>query len=555
MLIRDPIALERYSASRRVWQGIPGIARTRGGRTFICFYSGDVKETYGNYAVVLKSDDGKNFGEPILVAHKTGHFRCFDPVLWIDPLGRLWFFWNVMPGEEVMATVCENPDADTLVFGEELCIGRGIMMNKPLVLSTGEWLFPIAIWRMDLCNDMRKKALRADDVAGSYVYRSSDNGKTFVKLGYADVRNRSFDEHMVMELDNGVLRMLVRLNDGIGESYSYDRGKSWSRGAQTELGGPNSRFFIQKLRSGRVLLINHYKFQGRNNLTALLSEDDGRTFPYTLLLDGRDSVSYPDAIECDDGFIYVVYDRERGCFKHSLKEVYADAREILTAKITEADIINGALCTEGSYLQGVASRLDTLAADIEDPFLDPVTDDATFAHLLIEGKHSDPIGMIFEKYPVNCVDAVHFDTQKLDTMIARFEESGRRDEALLREIVTLIRRAPHFEKNVSPIVIRAKEYIDSHLAEDFSVSELAEGLGISRYYLAHLFKDVTGTGITEYRNEMRLTRAKHLLVNTAKSIGDIAQELGFCTAAYFAEVFARSEKVSPGEFRKYHQIK
>ena len=66
MLIRDPIALERYSASCRVWQGIPGIARTRGGRTFICFYSGDVKEMYGNYAVVLKSDDGKNFGEPIL---------------------------------------------------------------------------------------------------------------------------------------------------------------------------------------------------------------------------------------------------------------------------------------------------------------------------------------------------------------------------------------------------------------------------------------------------------------------------------------------------------
>ena len=44
-------------------------------------------------------------------------------------------------------------------------------------------------------------------------------------------------------------------------------------------------------------MINHKDFTGRNNLTAFLSEDGGKTWPYTLLLDARSGVSYPDVIE------------------------------------------------------------------------------------------------------------------------------------------------------------------------------------------------------------------------------------------------------------------
>ena len=178
MLITDRSLLEKFDSRHRVWQGIPGIARTKKGRTFISFYSGETSETYGNYAVLLKSDTNTDFGEPIVAIKKEGKFRCFDPVLWIDPLGRLWFFWNVMPGEEVYAAICENPDADELIWGDEFYVGRGIMMNKPTVLSSGEWLFPIAVWKTDIYPNFRKGGLKDDEKAGSYVYKSSDNGKT-----------------------------------------------------------------------------------------------------------------------------------------------------------------------------------------------------------------------------------------------------------------------------------------------------------------------------------------------------------------------------------------
>lgn len=552
MLITDPKKLKQFNTAHRVWQGIPGIAHTNGGRTFVSFYSGNVKETYGNYAVLILSEDETHYSEPIAVAYKTGEYRCFDPVLWIDPLDRLWFIWNVMPGEEVMAAICDNPDAAELVWSEEFCIGRGIMMNKPTVLSTGEWLFPIAIWKLDIYNNFRIRALTDSDVAASYVYKTCDNGKTFVCLGGADVPNRSFDEHMVYEMNNGVLRMLVRLHNGIGESLSYDRGKQWSAGHSTDFGGPSSRFFIQKLRSGRVLLINHYRFRKRNNLTALLSEDDGITFPYSLLLDERDSVSYPDAMECTDGTIRIVYDRERGCFLSSLEDAYASAREILTACITEKDIIEGTLVSPHSYLKRVACKLSRLSEDEADPYAFSVTDPTEFVKSLLENSNCDPIETVFEKFPLDCTEYNTHKFKKLDALITQFKASDSRDEKLLKQIVNIASGASGVQKRY-PIVKQVCEYMKAHLSEELTNAQLATEFHISVYYLSHVFKSVTGTTLTEYKNELRLTRAKLLLKNSTLGISQIACEVGYENASYFTEVFSKSETISPKKYRQLHQ--
>lgn len=551
MLITDKKELRHFYADHRVWQGIPGIVCTSGGREFISFYSGNTKETYGNFAVIIMRDKGNSFSEPIAVAEKIGRYRCFDPVLWIDPLKRLWFIWNVMPGEQVMASICDDPDADELIWGEEFCIGRGIMMNKPIVLTSGEWLFPIAIWRLDLYYEFRKSGLSADDIAGSYVYKTTDNGESFVRMGCADIRDRTFDEHMVLENDNGVLTMLVRTKYGIGVSYSYDRGKNWSYGENSGLGGPNSRFHICRLRSGRVLLINHVNYINRDHLTALLSEDGGKTFPYTLLLDERNDVSYPDAMEGEDGYIYIVYDRERGGFKKSLDEAYSNNREILTARLKEDDIIAGRLVSEGSYLKKVANKLGVLAPDCPDPYLKKSVSDIV-NEIILQDKESI-LNAIFEQYPVNCTNTTDFDVKKLDRMIDSFEASAHKDERLLTEIISLLEKAPSRDESIQHIIDRAQKYIEANLMHDVSLSSIAEHMNVSKYYLSHLFRTVTGITITEFRNELRLTAAKNMLIHTQKSIDEISEETGFSSAAYFTEIFTRAEKIPPSKYRRYHQ--
>ena len=144
-------------------------------------------------------------------------------------------------------------------------------------------------------------------------------------------------EHMIVERKDGTLWMLMRIKDGIAESISNDGGVTWSAPTRSAIEGPGSRFYISRLRSGRLLLVNHLGFartgpgpEKRSHMTALLSGDDGKTWPHKLLLDERKEVSYPDAVEAEDGRLYIIYDRGR----------YSE-REILMAATSENDILAG----------------------------------------------------------------------------------------------------------------------------------------------------------------------------------------------------------------------
>ena len=270
MFIKEKNKLHTFSSKRRVWQGMPTIAVTKKGRIFSAFYSGGTSECGENFVVLLKSDDQKSFGEPIGACYSP-HGRCFDPCLWIDPLGRLWLFWSFQPTHEegTYAVICEEPDEYELSWSKPFFVGHNVMLNKPTVLSSGEWLFPISIWE----NSLRKiypVDIKTSRKTGAFVYKSVDNGKTFKAIGSTIIKNRSFDEHMIVEMKDGSLIMLIRSQNGIVLSKSVDRGYSWFQNEENFLEGPSSRFFISRLKSGRILLVNHYNFNGRNNLYAFI---------------------------------------------------------------------------------------------------------------------------------------------------------------------------------------------------------------------------------------------------------------------------------------------
>ena len=551
MLITDTKKLEKYRTEHRVWQGVPAIAHTKGGKTYVAFYSGMTKETFGNYVVVLRDNGDLKFSEPVIAVENEGKSRAFDPVLWIDPFDRLWLVWSVWPDEAVYGAICENPDAEELKFGESFYIGRGIMMNKPIVSEDGSWFFPIYQPPLDMFLEMRTK-LTEDDVSMAYAYKSSDNGKSFMRLGGVAARERSYDENMIVELNSGVLAMYVRTTVGVGVSYSYDRGNHFSKCTSSEFSGPDSRFHISKLKSGRILFINHYEFSGRTNLYAMLSEDGGKSFPYKLQLDER-YVSYPDADEAEDGFIYIAYDRERGGFSSSLNAVYQHAREILVAKITEEDILAGKIVNPDSRLKVIASKLGKLAEGDPDPYRDEALSNAELAKALIHKEKSEIVAAVFEKYPMNCLNPSREGLREVDALAKKFSEGEAKDIALLEKLISAVRERPGNRGQIYPVVNAAKAYIDAHLSENTSVSEICDALGVSLYYLCHLFKNVTGSTMTEYRNEMRIFRAKRMLLCSEAGVGDIAAELGFATASYFSELFAKSENVSPTEYRKLHK--
>ncbi|MEZ5948006.1 MAG: sialidase family protein [Planctomycetaceae bacterium] len=269
--------LPEHAVTNRAFQGIPSLALAPGGRLWANWYAGMTPgEDHNNYVVVSTSGDQGHTWREVLVIDPDGPgpVRTYDPELWLAPTGRLYVFWAQAIGHEgtvagVWCVHTDEPDRETPRWSEPRRLTDGIMMCKPLVLSTGEWCLPASTWR------------KTDHSARMIV--SADAGKTWSLRGAAHVPEeaRQFDEHMLVERRDGSLWMLVRTKYGIGESVSTDRGQTWTEVKPSGIAHPSARFFISRLHSGNLLLVKHGpidKPTGRSHLMAFVSRDEGQTW-------------------------------------------------------------------------------------------------------------------------------------------------------------------------------------------------------------------------------------------------------------------------------------
>jgi predicted neuraminidase len=327
-------AAEPFAERRQTWLGIPGIERTVKGRVFSSWFTGGPKEPSPENIVLLcySDDQAKTFTPPQIMAEPKNGTRCFDPTLWIDPKGRLWYIFNRGNQDtavhDVHARICDDLDATPPVFGPEFRVGYegpyAFRMNKPTVLSTGEWIMPVT----HATEPIHAWFPFADQLQGVGI--SNDEGKTWKLHGALSMPKWAL-ECMITELKDGRLWLLSRTGSGfLWESHSSDKGRTWAEPKATRISNPGSRFFIRRLASGNLLLINHYKFKGRSHLYAQLSTNDGQKWNEGLLLDERSGVSYPDGVQDKDGLIWITYDRDR----------QGDG-EILLAKFKEEDVLAG----------------------------------------------------------------------------------------------------------------------------------------------------------------------------------------------------------------------
>lgn len=296
-----------YEELTRNWQGVTSIEVTDGGRLYASWVSGDNGEPRaGNYDVIVYSDDGgKTWNDLWIIDHPNELVKINDAQLWKDPDGKLWIFYcqsktgNTFDRTTgVWCVTVDDPDAQQPQHSEPRRLFNGLLRNNITVLSDGTWLaFP---------NDF------VDDT-NTIVYASVDKGQTWqIRGGAYAPQAYNFDETMAVELTDGRLWMLIRNSSGkLLESYSEDGGYTWTDAVYTDIVNPCSRFYIDRLPSGNLILINNNTASGRDKMTAFISEDDGKTWKYQCLLDDRPSTTYPDAGITDDGVIYAIWDQGR----------------------------------------------------------------------------------------------------------------------------------------------------------------------------------------------------------------------------------------------------
>jgi len=95
--------------------------------------------------------------------------------------------------------------------------------------------------------------------------------------------------------------------------------------------------------------------------------------------------------------------------------------------------------------------------------------------------------------------------------------------------------------------------VEANLANsELSVEDVARSLGISRVQLYRKVKALLGTGVTDFIQGLRLTKARQQLLDTELTIAEVAYRLGFTSPSYFSASFKARYQISPSEFRALH---
>lgn len=98
-------------------------------------------------------------------------------------------------------------------------------------------------------------------------------------------------------------------------------------------------------------------------------------------------------------------------------------------------------------------------------------------------------------------------------------------------------------------VALALRFIHDHAAQPIAVKEIARASRLSRRMLELRFRRSVGCTIHEKIQDVRLERAKRLLIETDQSIGKVAQAAGFASSGYFSKVFHRAMGMPPADYR------
>lgn len=106
------------------------------------------------------------------------------------------------------------------------------------------------------------------------------------------------------------------------------------------------------------------------------------------------------------------------------------------------------------------------------------------------------------------------------------------------------------EKQEERTITGITRYLQEHLAEEISLSVLAEQFHLNPQYISQLFKSEIGVNFLAYLTNIRMEKAKKLLLSTSLSIAEVADQAGYRDYRVFTKAFKKSEGITPSQYRR-----
>jgi AraC-like DNA-binding protein len=125
------------------------------------------------------------------------------------------------------------------------------------------------------------------------------------------------------------------------------------------------------------------------------------------------------------------------------------------------------------------------------------------------------------------------------------------------QLLTIIRQAAaldgisgkqeHRPNRYSEQIMR---WIDHHLSDEFDLGQLADQLHLSKFYVSRLFREETGSSITEYLRARRMMQACHLLDTSDLSVEQVGSAIGLANTSHFIHTFRETMGQTPLQYKK-----
>lgn len=96
---------------------------------------------------------------------------------------------------------------------------------------------------------------------------------------------------------------------------------------------------------------------------------------------------------------------------------------------------------------------------------------------------------------------------------------------------------------------QAIEYIKNNYNEKLDLTTVAEHLFISSWYLCKILKKEIGSSFVEILNEVRIQKAKELLISSKYKIYQISEKVGYIDTPYFSKTFKKHIGMTPNQYR------